>query len=64
MTKDQAINLFGNVSTLAAALGITTQAISQWGELVPELRAYQIRELLAGPRAYRDPEKNEKQLAL
>ncbi len=46
MTKQEAINLFdGSVRRLAEALGITEQAIHQWGERVPELRAYQIREL-------------------
>lgn len=48
MTKDEAIKLFdGSVRKLADALGITEQAISQWGENVPELRVYQIRELLS-----------------
>ena len=42
-----AIKLFGSVKALAEALGITVHAIYQWGEHVPELRAYQIRELVA-----------------
>ena len=45
-TKD-AIKAFGSPKELAAALGITREAIYQWGDTVPELRAYQIRELMA-----------------
>lgn len=32
---------------LAAALGITVQAVYSWGDDVPPLRAYQIKEILA-----------------
>lgn len=49
-TKD-AIDAFGTASAMARALGITPSAISQWGEDVPDLRAYQIRELLAKRQA-------------
>ena len=50
MTKQEAIDLFdGSIRKLAEALGITEQAVSQWGDEVPELRAYQIRELKAKP---------------
>lgn len=46
-TKD-AIEEFGNnVRELAQALGITREAIYQWGEKVPPLRAYEIRDILA-----------------
>ena len=51
-TKD-ALDAFGSVRELAAALGISVPAIYQWGEDVPPLRAYQIRDLLAA----RDGEK-------
>lgn len=46
MNKEHAISLFGSVTALAEALGIQRQAIYQWSERVPELREYQIRELL------------------
>lgn len=47
MTKQQAIDLFdGSVRKLAEALGITEQAVHQWGDTVPELRVYQIREIV------------------
>ena len=46
MTKQEALALFDDsVRKLADALGITEQAVHQWGDTVPELRAYQIREI-------------------
>jgi hypothetical protein len=43
MTTDEAKELFGgSLRALADALGITEQAIYQWGDMVPELRVYQI----------------------
>jgi biotin operon repressor len=46
MKKRDAIAAFGSASDLARALGITRQSVSDWGEDIPELRAYQIREIL------------------
>jgi DNA-binding transcriptional regulator YdaS (Cro superfamily) len=43
-TKD-AIAVFGSRRKLADALGVSTQAIYQWGEFVPKLRAYEILEI-------------------
>lgn len=54
MKTDEAIKAFGTPKDLAAALKITREAIYQWGDTVPELRAYQIRELLAA-RAAKSP---------
>lgn len=46
MTKNEALELFGgSIREMAAALGITEQAIHQWGDSVPELRVYQIKVL-------------------
>ena len=47
MKTNEAITAFGSIKDLAAALGLSVQAIYQWGDTVPQLRAYQIRELLA-----------------
>jgi len=46
MKTSEAIKLFGSVKALADALEITVHAIYQWGESVPELRVYQIRDIL------------------
>lgn len=49
MKTEEALALYENsVAKLAHALRISTAAIYQWGEEVPPLRAYQIRELQAG----------------
>lgn len=47
MKTSDAIKAFGGVKQLADALGIWPQAVYAWGENVPELRRYQIREILA-----------------
>jgi len=44
--KAEAVDTFGGVKKLADALGIQHSAVCQWGEFVPALRAYQIRELM------------------
>lgn len=46
MKTSEAVRIFGGHAPLAEALGITRQAIYLWGEDVPELRAYQIKELI------------------
>lgn len=64
MKKDDAIRHFGGNSALAEALGISPSSVSEWGELVPELRAYQLQVMTAGllrvdPALYRKDEKPE-----
>lgn len=46
MKTTDAIKIFGNAAKLAAALGIRRAAVSQWGDDVPPLRAYQIKEIV------------------
>ena len=46
MTKEEAIAAFGSAKAIAEALGITEAAVSQWPDIVPELRQYQLREVL------------------
>lgn len=48
MKKQDALNHFGGVVELAKALGCKPQAISQWGETIPQGRAYQIEVLTGG----------------
>lgn len=39
---------FGGLTKLARALGISHQAVSAWGNTIPETRAYQIVVLSEG----------------
>lgn len=48
MTKEDAVNHFGGPAKLAKVLGIASQAVSQWGEFVPEGRAYQLQHITKG----------------
>lgn len=48
MKKSEAIAHFGTQTQLAKALGITHSSVSQWGEEIPELRAFQIERLTEG----------------
>jgi|26BtaG_2_1085354.scaffolds.fasta_scaffold67583_2 DNA-binding transcriptional regulator YdaS (Cro superfamily) len=48
MQKADVIDYFGGVSSAAKALGITSNAVSQWGESVPPLRQYQIERITRG----------------
>jgi len=45
ITKKEAVALFRTQASLARALGITRQAISQWGDNdpIPQVQAYKIR---------------------
>lgn len=43
-TKD-AIDLAGSAAALARLLNITQGAVCQWGENVPDLRVYRLKEL-------------------
>ena len=45
MLTKTAADHFGSKLALAKALGITKAAVSFWGEIVPEGRAYQIESL-------------------
>lgn len=48
MKKADVIAHFGGVTETAKALGIKSQAVSQWPEDVPELRVYQIEKVTHG----------------
>jgi hypothetical protein len=46
-TRD-AIAHFGTASALAKALGINRASVATWKTYVPQLRAFQLRELTGG----------------
>ncbi len=48
MQTRKAIEHFGSTRKLAEALGITPQAINQWGDAVPMLRQYELERVTAG----------------
>lgn len=45
MKKADAITLAGSAAELARILGIRQQSMTDWGEYIPPLRAYQLRDL-------------------
>jgi hypothetical protein len=48
MKTEDVVKYFGTKVAVAKALGIKKQAISQWGELVPIGRAYQLHVITKG----------------
>ncbi|QYJ79408.1 Cro/CI family transcriptional regulator [Shewanella acanthi] len=48
MKTCDAVEYFKGKSKLAKALGINPASVSQWGEDVPALRAYQLEHLTNG----------------
>lgn len=48
MKKSDVLKFFGGTSKTAKALNITHASISQWGDDVPPLRAYQIERITFG----------------
>jgi len=45
MKTSEAVAKYGSRYALSKALGLTHQAVAQWGENVPPLRAYQLKEM-------------------
>lgn len=52
MDKAQAIQKAGSAMALAKLLGITRQAISQWGKELPQARLWQLKALR--PKWFKD----------
>ncbi|NMX37305.1 Cro/Cl family transcriptional regulator [Pseudomonas veronii] len=48
MKRADAIHHFKGIAPLAKALGITYEAVRQWGEEIPELRQYQLELVTDG----------------
>lgn len=47
MRKSEVINYFGGVCKTATALGIKHPSVSEWPEIIPEVRAYQVEKILS-----------------
>lgn len=45
METRKAIEMAGSMTGLAAILGISVSAVSQWGEMIPAQREWQLRVL-------------------
>ncbi len=54
MKKADVINYFGGICKTAAALGIKHPSVSEWQEIIPEGRAYQLEKITNGGLKY-DP---------
>ena len=50
MKTSEGVKFFGNKLAMAKALGLSRAAISQWGDNIPELRAFQIKVLMEKKR--------------
>lgn len=48
MNRADAIKHFEGITPLAKALGITYEAVRQWGDEIPELRQYQLELVTNG----------------
>lgn len=48
MRKSEVISHFGSKVKTARALNISPASITQWGDIVPESRAYQIEHITGG----------------
>jgi len=48
MKTEDAVKIFGTKTAIAEALGITPNAVSQWGHKVPRRREYQIEKASGG----------------
>ncbi|HBV5320840.1 Cro/CI family transcriptional regulator [Klebsiella oxytoca] len=48
MRKSEVVNYFGGVCKTALALGIKHPSVSEWPEIIPEVRAYQVEKITNG----------------
>lgn len=51
ITYEIAVEFYGSPAALARRLGIKPQAIYQWGNEIPELRKYQVAEVIRADKA-------------
>lgn len=60
MKKSEAIKKLGSAAAVARALNISQPSVSTWGEDIPELRAYQLRDKFPELFPSEKPAKNKK----
>jgi DNA-binding transcriptional regulator YdaS (Cro superfamily) len=48
MKKADVLQYFGTESKVAKALGIKQPSVNEWGENIPQLRAYQLERITNG----------------
>ena len=54
MYKTEAVKHYGNQNKLAAALGVTDTAVSNWSAIIPEKQAFRLQRITNGVLAYDD----------
>ncbi|CQJ61356.1 TPA: helix-turn-helix domain-containing protein [Yersinia enterocolitica] len=52
MKKNDVITFFGTQRSTAEKLGISEQAVCQWGNIIPEKNALRLSQLTDGKLAY------------
>lgn len=60
MKKSEVLKKLGSAAATARALGISQPSVSDWGDDIPELRAYQLREKFPELFPPEKPAKNKK----
>lgn len=63
MKTSMAIAHFKTATALAKALGISKSSVSQWGDNVPPLRAYQLERITNGQLMADDSQNDDEQQA-
>ncbi|ODP73758.1 hypothetical protein A9X63_26260 [Klebsiella pneumoniae] len=52
MLKNQVVEYYGGISKTAIALGVTHSAVCQWGNVIPQKRAFVIERITNGKLKY------------
>lgn len=54
MKKIDVVNHFGTQRKIAKELGVSEQAVSMWGEIIPEKNALRLSQLTKGELRYEE----------
>ena len=52
MLKNQVVEYYGGISKTAIALGVTHSAVCQWGNVIPQKKAFVIERITNGKLKY------------